>query len=104
MKNWIDSDLFYEINLMNYLNDPVKVRECADHFSKKTCGILDGVFGVIDGYLCMIGKPRGVSNPAGYFSRKGFFALNLQVICDHKRRVIWISRSNIGSAHDSPCF
>ena len=73
-------------------------------FQKKTNGVLDGVFGVIDGYLCMIGRPRDVNNQAGCFSRQGFFALNLQVMCDHKRRIIWISRLNIGSAHDSPCF
>ena len=35
MKNWIDSDLFYEIHIKNYLDDPVRARECANYFSEK---------------------------------------------------------------------
>ena len=104
IRDWIDCDSFYELDMKKHLEEPARNRECVDHFFQKSCGVLDGVVGVIDGYLCMIGKPRGVPNPAGYFSRKGFFAVNLQVICDHKRRVIWVSKLNIGSAHDSPCF
>ena len=39
-----------------------------------------------------------------YFLRKGFYALNVQVIVDMKKRVLWRFISEEGSAHDSPVF
>ena len=104
LRNWIDNDEFYDLNTLNYLNDKARMDETSRSFSEKSNGILSGVIGVVDGWICKIGKPKFVLNPAGYFCRKGFFGLNLQVMCDHKRRVVWVSKLNIGSAHDSPAF
>ena len=39
-----------------------------------------------------------------FFLGKGLFALNVQVIVDDKKRVLWVSYSNRGGSHDSSCF
>ena len=40
----------------------------------------------------------------GLFSRKGFFALNVQVIVDNQKRVLWHSIRCCGGEHDSSAF
>jgi len=39
-----------------------------------------------------------------FFSRKGFYAFNLQVICDTKKRVLFRSMKCRGAEHDSTAF
>ena len=36
-----------------------------------------------------------------FFSRKGFYALNVQCIVDDKKRVIWLSYTHKGGSHGS---
>ena len=43
-------------------------------------------------------------DPGSYFTRKGSYALNCQMICDAKKRILWLSSNHIGSAHDSRAF
>jgi hypothetical protein len=45
-----------------------------------------------------------VPDPGNYFCRKGFFALNVQAICDSKKRILWMSTGHKGSTHDSLAF
>lgn len=45
-----------------------------------------------------------VRNVAGYFSRKGFYAVNCQVIVDKKKRILWRSIKCRGGEHDSNAF
>ena len=53
-------------------------------FSKRSNGILQGPIGTIDGWLVKIIRPSvtvdGIENIVGFFSRKGFYALNCQVL------------------------
>jgi hypothetical protein len=49
-------------------------------------------------------KKDGIKNPAGFFSRKGFYALNVQVIVDKKKRVLFMYMGAKGSEHDSAAF
>ena len=62
--------------------------------------------GALDGWLVVMKAPSyfEVPNPGKYFSRKGFYAFNVQVIVDRERRVIWRSIRSIGSCHDSRAF
>ena len=39
-----------------------------------------------------------------FFSRKGFYALNVQCMVDHSKKVIWAKYNTYGSFHDSSCF
>ena len=45
-----------------------------------------------------------IQDPGNYFCRKGFYAHNVQAICDKRRRVIWTSTGHKGSTHDSTAF
>jgi len=45
-----------------------------------------------------------VENTGHYYSRKGFYALNVQVIVDKKKRVLWRCINSRGAAHDSSAF
>ena len=39
-----------------------------------------------------------------FFSRKGFYTLNVQCIVDDKKRVIWLLYKHKGGSHDSSCL
>ena len=82
--------------------------EVSEGFSKRSNGVFKGGIGAIDGWVVKIVKPSyyadGIKNATTFFSRKGFFALNVQVIVDDKKRVLWVSYSNRGGSHDSSCF
>ena len=73
---------------------------------KTSDGIMQGCLGAIDGWLVCIRCPtrKEVKNPGKYFARKGFYALNVQVISDMNKKVIWRSIGQIGSIHDSRAF
>ena len=45
-----------------------------------------------------------IMNPVSFFSRKGFYALNVQCIVDHRKKVLWVSYSHKGGSHDSSCL
>jgi hypothetical protein len=45
-----------------------------------------------------------LSNPGKYFSCKGFHAINVQVIVDKKKRILWRYIGEKGSSHDSKVF
>ena len=40
----------------------------------------------------------------GFFSRKGFYALNVQCMVNREKKVLWAKCNNRGSSHDSSCF
>ena len=45
-----------------------------------------------------------VKHPSSYYSQKGFYALNVQVVCDRKKRVLYRSIRSRGAEHDSTSF
>lgn len=57
------------------------------------------VVGLIDGTQIPIVAPR--EYPEQYVNRKGFFALNAQVVCNHRGIVTNLSCRWPGSVHDS---
>jgi len=84
------------------------MQRVAKEFSERSCGVFSGVIGAIDGWLVRIRCPStkldGVRNPGHYFSRKGFYALNVQAMVSKKKKVLWSAIGNLGSLHDSACF
>ena len=63
---------------------------------KSTNGVIGGCVGAIDGLLVKISKPPlPVQNPARFMSRKHFFALNVQAICDSNTKFLWL---DVGTA------
>jgi hypothetical protein len=65
-----------------------------------------GCVGCIDGMAVRIARPAGAEcpNPASYFSRKGFYSVVLQAICDGNCRFLWGSIQCAGGTHDATCW
>ena len=93
---------------MEYLSNKDKLDRVSRGFSARSNGVLKGAIGAIDGWLVKIVKPNSVAdkvkNIAGFFSRKGFYALNVQCMVDHQKKVLWVSFDNRGASHDSSVF
>jgi hypothetical protein len=86
--------------------DSVSLFSIAQQFSYSSNGVLSGIIGALDGIAIRIRSPQltEVSDPGNYYCRKGFFALNVQAICDRSKRFLWCYTSNKGSTHDSSAF
>lgn len=79
--------------------------QVSQSFSRLSQHKFRGAIGAVDGFLLALTDPgEEVADSAHYYSRKGFFALNLQVICDGHRRVLWASCNSPGATHDSRAF
>lgn len=76
-------------------------------FAGVTGGVVRGCIGALDGLCLRIKraskgtKARQVANPAAYYTRKGFYALPLQCICDKRSLMRYVGITQPGSAHDS---
>ena len=108
LEHWIIATVIGKIDMEDYLNDLSEMKFVSNGFSKRSNGLLSGAIGAIDGWLVRIGKPSmhkdGQKNPTSFYSRKGFYALNVQCIVDHRKKVRWVSYSHKGASHDSSCF
>ena len=106
--NWIIHTDIGDLNMVKYLGDEEAMAKVSAGFSKRSNGVLQGAIGAIDGWLVRIVRPNwfvdGIKNPSTFFSRKGFFALNVQCIVDDRKKVLWVSYSHKGGSHDSSCF
>ena len=82
------------------------LRAIAEPFSCSSQGVLNGTIGALDGLAVRIRAPplSEVTDPGNYYCRKGFFALNVQAICDKSKKFLWVYTSNKGSTHDSVAF
>ena len=76
-------------------------------FSKESGGLQHGCAGAINGWIVRIRKPHildNVSNPGSFFSRKGFFGLNVVAFVDCKKRIFYRVIKSRGAEHDSTAF
>ena len=100
--------LTFEFPLVAWLRDGrwEVIQHLANQFSQKTDGAFSGPFGALDGLALRTKCPslREVPDPGNYYCRKGFYALNVQAICDKLKRFLWCYPSNKGSTHDSAAF
>mgnify|MGYP001810441820 CR=1 FL=1 len=82
------------------------LRGLAEPFSYGSNGVFSGIIGALDGLAVRIRSPtlKEVPDPGNYYCRKGFFAINVQAICDKSKRFTWVYTSNKGSTHDSVAF
>ena len=80
----------------------------SQEYSEVTLGAnTRGIIGALDGLAVQIKRPTssdGVNDPGNYYSRKQFYALNVQAICDAYKRFLWVSTGHQGSTHDSLAF
>ena len=61
-------------------------------------GLLTGCVGALDGLSIKIERPSPdeVGDPLEFYNRKGYYALVLQAICDHKWRFLFGSSTEPG--------
>ena len=105
--NWIRHPSFGPINGIEYCCKDAKMNAVALQFAQSSRGIMNGCIGALDGWLVKIKKPGkrdGVENPQSFYSWKGFYAINTQVIVDKNKRVLFCSIMLRGAEHDSTAF
>ncbi|KAL7544648.1 hypothetical protein ACHAWF_008022 [Thalassiosira exigua] len=108
--SWVDAAFdFPLVSLLQGLNagnsEAIdKLHEISAEFAADSDYCFIGCIGAIDGLAIRIICPNGVDDPANYFCRKNFYALNVQAICDRKKRILWISPGHLGSTHDSTAW
>ena len=97
-----------DISGKDFLEDDDNMKEAARDFAIQSNRFFVGAVGALDGWLVKIGKPTKnqdqVQNPGSYFSRKGFFAVNVQVIVEKKKRVWCRAVQCRGAEHDATVF
>jgi hypothetical protein len=88
------------------ITDNHRMDELEAGFANKSGHVLRGFVGAIDGIAIKIRKPTAAEskNPMSYYNRKGFFAINVQAICDAERRFLWVAATCCGSTHDSTAW
>jgi hypothetical protein len=91
---------------IEFPKDHDKQREIALGFKAKSKVNFDNCVGCIDGMLVWTNKPVetlediGVGPAKFYCGRKNKFGLNMQAVCDHKRRFLDVDITHPGSASD----
>lgn len=87
-------------------NNPSWLHRMSHRFSREGKSAVDKCCGALDGIAIEISEPASweVPNSATYFNRKGWFALNVQAMCDAFYRFTFISCLSAGSTHDSTAF
>jgi len=72
-------------------------------FQRRGDSPLRNIIGALDGIAVRQERPTAaeVMCTKDYWSRKGFFALNVQAICDSNYEFLWMSCRAPGSSHDS---
>ena len=89
------------------LDDVKALRSITRGFEAKSyMGVLDKCIGALDGMLVKLQCVKGLEQfrAARYFTRKGFFALNMQAVRDANREFLWYSIEHPGNTHDSLPF
>ena len=106
--DWICNDDIISINGKMYLNDMIHMKDVARTFEEHCrCGAFRGCIGALDWLLVKIKRPGSndhVADPGDFFSRKGLYAINCQVIVDRYKRVLYKSILCRGAEHDSSAF
>ena len=105
--DWLVHDSFNPINGMEYVCDNNRMTDVALQFSNASNGVINGCIGALDGWVVKIKKPSrrdGVINSQSFYSRKGYFAVNVQAIVDRRKRILFRSIRSRGAEHDSTAF
>jgi DDE superfamily endonuclease len=103
---WILKSLEFPLVSMLRERNWAAINRLANTYAEKSNGVFFGPFSALDGLAVRVKCPteREVADPGNYYCRKGFYALNVQAICDQSKRFLWCYPSNKGSTHDSVAF
>lgn len=92
----------FKITQQENFESPVFLKENAYNFRLKSSrGVLQGCVGAVDGLVIHIEKPR-VEDPLAFFTtRYKKFGVNVQAVCDAKRKFCFLSVKYGAATHDS---
>jgi hypothetical protein len=102
---WFIHDTVVKIIGIEYCNDDSRMKAVARQFARASNGLFSGCIGALDGWVVKNKRPSkkdGISNPKSFYSRKGFFAVNVQAIVDKTKR--FRSIISCGAEQDSTAF
>ena len=86
--NWLTHPAFYPIDGIAYCSDDEKMSEVATQFSAASNFVLNGCIGAVDGWVVKVQRLKnwdGAPDPNSFYSRKGYYAINVQAIIDKKK-------------------
>lgn len=88
------------------LDNRTRRRAYAFGFQGRRNSPFGNVCGALDGIAVEQEQPLASDVPcvADYYSRKGFYALNTQAICDSDYKFRWMACTSPGATHDSTAF
>ncbi len=90
---WLNDERLVDINGIKYIFDEGQITNVALGFSQITNGALCGCMGALDGWIVKIQRPwkkhHKCPNPSSYYSRKGYYGINVQAIADSKKRILF---------------
>ncbi|KAJ8915701.1 hypothetical protein NQ315_000635 [Exocentrus adspersus] len=86
------------IDIIKWPNEAEK-RLSEEHFRANG---FPNIIGAIDGSHIKIDRP--INDPHSYINRKGYYSIQMQAVCDHKRKIIDVFIGYPGSVHDSRVF
>jgi hypothetical protein len=104
---WVCSTFHFPLKDWIMNKNTESLDRVGEAFGVATGGLFKSCIGALDGVAIKINNPTVynlISDPGNYFCRKGFYALNVQAICDRHKRVLWVSTGHKGSTHDSSAF
>ncbi|XP_050023121.1 putative nuclease HARBI1 [Dermacentor andersoni] len=87
--------------LVDFSLTPAAKDEAKAAFARR--GAIPGVLACVDGTLIAVMKPEGLgpADTASFMSRKGYYALNVMVVCNAELRILVVDPRFPGSCHDS---
>ena len=105
---WVLTTFWFPLHFLLADTNEVGLNNIACGFARFTQGILRKIIGVIDGLVIQIHCPSptcdGIADVGNYFCQKGFYALNVQAICDSYKQFLWASPGHKGTSHDSSAW
>lgn len=89
-----------------HLEDPTWPQQTASGFQESRRSSFENVLGAVNGVAVRQEQPLTSDVPcvADYYSRKGFYAYNVEVLLNAKYEFFSISCKRLGSVHDSTVF
>lgn len=70
------------------------MNKVALQFANASNGVINGCIGALDGWVVKVLKPSkqdNVLDSQSFYSRKGFYSVNVQAIIDKKKKVLFCS-------------
>jgi len=100
----VNSTLFLDLDFQ--LSSSPRRLAYAAGFQSRRNSPFGNVCGALDGIAVEQEKPLATDVPcvADYYSRKGFYALNTEAICDSENKFRWMACTSPGATHDSTAF